>query len=186
MATRLTLLCHAATPSMREGGFARADEAAEPRGLRALARHPLGRMRAEAIASSPARAALETVAALGAPALVEPALCDLDVGDWAGSSFAAVHARAPDALAAWIADPAAGVPGGESLAALTARVGGWLDAQAAADGAAAAVTHPMVIRALLMCALDLPAASVLRIDVAPLAMVVLSFNRGWRLQSIGG
>ncbi len=67
---------------------------------------------------------------------------------------------------------------------VAARVADWLEAQAAADRAVVAVTHPMVIRALLVRALGMPVAVALRIDVAPLASVVLSFNRLWRLQAI--
>lgn len=75
-------------------------------------------------------------------------------------------------------DPAARPHGGESLSALLARVGGWLDAQAALDGRAIAVTHAGVVKAALVYALDAPPAAFWRVDVAPLALTELHAHDG--------
>ncbi len=128
---------------------------------------------------SPARAALETAAACGLVATKDERLRDQDFGGWAGLSFDEIP---PAALGAWLAAPEEGVPGGESLAAVAERVAPWLDEQIGRD--VVAVTHPMVIRAIIAVALKMPVAATLGIDVAPLARVTLSYNRQWRLQAI--
>ena len=180
MTTRLTLLCHAGTRAMRDGGFPAPDDAIDPASLRKAEK--AARL-ADCIVA-PERAAQQTAAALSATCRVEPALRDADHGGWTGQGFAEVHAASPTAFAAWIADPAAGVPGGESFAAVAARVGAWLTLQAMSDSPTTAIAGPSVLRAAIAAALDLPAASVLRIDIAPLTRVTLSYNRGWRLQAI--
>lgn len=184
---RLTLLCHASTATMRQGGFPSPDEPLDPAGARAMARRPgVGRMGVGPMGGlrvSPARAARETAAALG-EACVDAALRDMDHGDWTGRRLADLD---PAAVGAWLRDPAAGAPGGERLDEVVERMAAWLAAAAACDRVAdiLAVTHPMVVRAALAAALDLPPAATLRIDVAPLSAATLSFNGVWRLRSIG-
>ena len=171
---KLIALCHAATASMRSGGFPAADEPAEGR------LEPRGFAR---IATSPHLAARQTAAMLGGDAVPDEALRDIDHGRWTGRSFAAVQADAPAALADWLARPWAGTPGGETFDAVCTRVGGWIDA---GDLPEIVVTHPMVIRALLAVTVGIGAEAAMRIDVAPLSTVVLSRHRGWRLQQLGG
>lgn len=181
MATSLMLLCAAGTRMARVGGFAAADEPLDDGGRRDAAACTIrDRFRAHAVAS-PAVAAMETAAAMGLAVRAEPALADADPGDWGGRAFADLP---PDALMGWLADPAQGAPGGESLAAVQARVGGWVDAVSGQDGATCAISHAMVIRAALIHALGLPADVAMRIDIAPLAQVHFSFHRQWRLQAI--
>ena len=115
---------------------------------------------------------------------MDDALRDIDQGDWTGQSFETIQQRDAAALAAWLGDPAGGAPGGESLSEVLARVAPWLDRQAARAGHVLAITHPMVVRAALVAALDLPPAATMRIDIGPLVSVRLSFNRTWRLQAI--
>ncbi|MEJ5978227.1 histidine phosphatase family protein [Novosphingobium sp. PS1R-30] len=182
LATTLDLICAAATRSGRTGGFAGPDEPLDEAGLKAAeACQPSARSRTE-VFRSPARAAAETAQALRVAAAIAPALNDIAHGDWSGRSFAEVHADNPERLAAWLADPLAGAPGGETLAAVQARIGAWLDEIAPHDRPIWAITHPMVIRAALNHALTLPLATTLAIDLAPLSRVRLSFNRSWRLQ----
>ncbi len=171
---KLIALCHAATASMRSGGFPAVGEPAEGR------LDPRGFAR---IATSPYLAARQTAAMLGGNAVPVEALRDIDHGRWTGLSFASVHAGAPAALADWLAQPWAGTPDGETFDAVCARVGGWMDAGELPE---IVVTHPMVIRALLAVTVGIGAEAAMRIDVAPLSTVVLSRHRGWRLQQLGG
>ncbi len=164
---------------MRTGGFPAPDEALDQAGANAAAAlAPLAEP--VTLVTSPAPAAQATAAALGV-AITDEVLRDQAHGDWAGLSFAEIHA---EDLAAWLANPACGTPGGESLAAVAGRIRPWLEARAADATAVVAVTHPMVIRAALAVALDAPSGAVMRIDIAPLSQVRLSFNRIWRLQAL--
>jgi broad specificity phosphatase PhoE len=181
LAASLTLLCHAATRAMRLGAFPALDEDVDEGGLtKAAAR----RLEAATWLTSPAVAARRTAEALNVSARVDDALRDIDHGAWAGSSFAELQAADPAGFAAWLADPARGAPGGESLEGVRLRMASWLPLQAQNGAAVVAVTHPMVIRAALAESLDMPLHAALRIDIAPLSRVTLSFNRVWRLQSI--
>lgn len=162
---------------MRAGGFPAPDEPLDAAGAQAAAAL---RALAGEVLTSPAPAARQTAEALGGGA-VDEALRDIHHGAWTGRRFAEI---APAELAGWIADPAAGAPGGEPLEAVVERIRPWLEARSAASEAVIAVTHPMVIRAALAGALDLPAPAVMRIDIAPLSQARLSFNGVWRLQAL--
>jgi broad specificity phosphatase PhoE len=164
---------------MRAGGFPAPDDELDAAGLRAAAALGHGEA-AGVLLTSPATAARQTAEALG-PARVDTALRDQDYGDWTGLGF---DANPQDALADWLADPAAGAPGGEPLKAVAERLRPWLEARAAEGGAVVAVTHPMLIRTALAVALDAPLEVTLRIGVGPLTQVRLSFNRLWRLQAV--
>lgn len=164
---------------MRTGGFPSPDEPLDAAGERAAQRAARSRL-AGALLTSPALAARQTAAALGG-GRADEALRDVDHGAWTGASFADLP---PEALAGWLADPAAGAPDGESLPAVVERLRPWLALRAAADETVTAVTHPMVIRAALAVALQVAPAAVMRVDIAPLSSVRLSFNRAWRLQAL--
>lgn len=159
LTVRLTIVCCGATATTRRGGFA---YPAEPLDGSGAARAALRRR-----TSSTGRA-----------------IADVDWGDWSGLPFAEVHATSPDALTAWLADPTNAPPGGEGLAAVRARVGPWLDEVVSGGGEAVAVTHPMIVRVILGATVGIPIGSAMRIDIAPLAVTELSFNRGWRLQEM--
>ncbi|GAB1691824.1 histidine phosphatase family protein [Krasilnikovia sp. M28-CT-15] len=125
-------------------------------------------------------AATATARALGRAATAVPALADPDFGRWSGATLETVAARDPAAVQAWLTDPGAAPHGGESLAAVAARVGAWLHGPA--QGPVVAVAHPVVVRAAVACALGLPAAALWRLDVAPLALVRLTCRAGrWHL-----
>uniref|UniRef100_UPI0015BFE288 histidine phosphatase family protein n=1 Tax=Sphingobium lactosutens TaxID=522773 RepID=UPI0015BFE288 len=183
LTTTLVFLCVAATAMSRIGGFAGDQEPLEESGYRSAGRcKPVpSRYR---IFRSPHRAAEETARAMGLIAQRAAELRDVGCGPWAGSSFADIHAREPEALAQWLRDPAAGVPDGESLSAAASRIGSWIDETIEGDGPVLAITHPMIIRAALIHMLGLPAQAALAIDIAPLSRTALSFNRIWRLQSL--
>nr|WP_246616704.1 histidine phosphatase family protein [Sphingomonas yunnanensis] len=176
------MLCAGATEATRAARFAAPGDALDPAGLIKVRALRLGAAASWRCVAAPERSARETAAALGLPATDEPALADRDAGAWRGRALATLPA---EELAAWIATPERGAPGGESLDAVRARVGTWLDSLAArGEGRWLAVTHAAVVRAALAHALALPVAATLAIDVAPLAIVVLSFTDRWRLREL--
>jgi broad specificity phosphatase PhoE len=177
------LLCCAATTSTRTGGFPDPDEALDEGGVAKARAYRLGRA-PDLIVRSPARAAAETVAALGLEASIEARLADMDFGAWTGRPFADVHGEDAAALSRWMSEPRTGVPGGETLDQVRARVRPWLAEMAERDHTVLAISHASLIRAALAEALDLPGAAVMRFDIAPLSLTILSHHRGWRLQQI--
>ncbi|GHH71109.1 phosphoglycerate mutase [Streptosporangium violaceochromogenes] len=176
--TRLLLVCHASTPATARAAFP-GDEPLDARGLRRAAGP------APPVGPGPAVCAVErrcvqTARALGLRPVPDRLLADCDYGRWSGRTLAQVEAAEPEALVAWLTDPAAAPHGGESITALLARVAGWLSLRA--PGRIVAVTHPSVIRAAVVHALGAPAQAFWRVDVAPLARVALTGRGGrWRL-----
>jgi broad specificity phosphatase PhoE len=67
--------------------------------------------------------------------------------------------------------------GGESIVELIDRVATWLTQHGDA-GKTVAVTHPAVIRAAILAALDAPPKSFWRIDIAPVSQTVLHHRDG--------
>jgi broad specificity phosphatase PhoE len=85
----------------------------------------------------------------------------------------------------WLSDTAASPHGGESVEGLLARVTNWLNVAGQQQGRKVAVTHPAVIRAAIVVAIEANPLSFWRIDIAPLSVVELSSNgRRWTLRSI--
>jgi len=169
---------HAPTTATRAFAFP-ADEPLDDR----------GRADAEALAAaiparfdvlcSPARRCRETAdAAQLRRAQLEPELAECDFGAWTGRTLEQVSAADADAVGEWMADPAACPHGGESLAAFSARVGAWLDGQAALDGGVVAITHGGVVKAAVAHALHAPIESFWRIDALPLAVTELHAQEG--------
>jgi broad specificity phosphatase PhoE len=121
MTGRLTLICHGSTDAARAAKFP-ADEPLDD----------LGKTHAAAIAgllpkadhywTSPELRTRQTAQALELNAVIQPTLRDCDYGAWTGLSFDEVRAREPDALSAWLDDPATTPHGGESIAAVIRRV----------------------------------------------------------------
>ncbi|MFG3497315.1 histidine phosphatase family protein [Streptomyces sp. NPDC047928] len=139
---------------------------------------PGGRFR-----TAPERRCRDTAEALGLDAAVDPELRDIDLGGWRGRTLDELAAADPAGLAAWTADPAATPHGGESVAALCARVAAWLDGLPEDTGRLLAVTGPSVVRAALVHALAAPAVSFWRVDVPPLSLATLTGRAGrWNLR----
>jgi broad specificity phosphatase PhoE len=183
---RVTLIAHAATPAVRMAAFAD-DEALAAAGRRSLAAFaPALRLgRADRCLTSPAQAARETAAALCDDATVEPALRECDWGRWRGRTLDDVQAAEPDAVARWLADADAAPHGGESLAALRARVAAWLATLEAGRGTIFAVTHASVLRAAMAVAVQASPAGFWRIDAPPLAQARLRGRGGrWTLAAL--
>ncbi|MFK3817825.1 histidine phosphatase family protein [Pseudomonas sp. NPDC089407] len=175
-AIRLTLICHALTQAQKTGHLHRVDD-----GILPLAQPPAVNLPGVQLLTAPERRACETAAWLSDAVEVEPALADCDLGRWQGMALKQLQAEQPQALADWLQDPASAVHGGESFAALCKRMATWL---AAFDrpGEWLAVTHPLVMRAVLVQVLGCPMSAGQRIDVLPLSRLELSFTGQWRLR----
>mgnify|MGYP001598862728 FL=1 len=183
MAFELILQCHGATRMMREGGFA-AD--AEPLDAGGIAKIGAFGPPATGLCCvvSPALAARQTAQLWDIAAEVDPVLRDINHGAWRGRTLAEIDAADPDGLLAWMTDPVAGAPHGESMNAVRARMAAWLAPRVAQNESLWAITHPMVMRAAIAAAIGMPLEASLRIDIAPLGIVRLGWNRIWRLQAI--
>jgi broad specificity phosphatase PhoE len=183
--TRLILICHASTAALRSSSFP-GDEPLDEHGkvsAVALAGHLPS---ADRWLTSPELRARQTAEALGLDAAVEPTLRDCDYGSWSGRSFKDVSAHEPEAVAAWLRDPAAIPHGGESVLSLVQRVADWLLGEQAYYRRSIVVTHSAIIRAAIVHAIGAPPQSFWRIDIAPLSITRLSGdNDRWNLTSSG-
>ncbi len=183
----LRLVAHGLTPALRQAVFGADDGLDEGGHAAALGlagvpgqRHPLGRP--DVCYASPALAAVQTARATGHEPIVEPALADCDYGNWHGRTLTDVSAEQPGDLRTWLADLHSAPHGGQSLAALVVRVGGWLDGQARGDHRIVSFTHPAVIRAALVHALKTPPEAFWQFDIAPLSVTHLKARNGrWSL-----
>ena len=175
---RLTLVSHAMTDAMAAGRFP-ADEALNALGRRQL--HGLDIGAADTVLCGPETRALETAEVLGVTALVDTRLADLDCGQWRGLGLDAVQ---PGQLTRWLTEADSCPHDGESIVALIARVRGWLADISRTPGRTVAITHPAVIRAVILNALDAPPKSFWRIDIAPASRTALHFRAtAWTLRS---
>lgn len=176
---RLTLLSHGMTDAMADGRF----PADEP--LNAIGRYQVEAMdgvagTAQRRLSGPERRTLQTAKLLGLQAKTEPLLADLDCGRWRGDALAALPLGE---LEVWLSQPGAAPHGGESIADLIYRVARWLESLTANPLRTVAVTHPAVIRAAIVAALDAAPPSFWRVDVEPAGRVVMHFRGGrWTLR----
>lgn len=173
---------HAPTAATRTYAFG-ADEGLDEDGRAAAAALRGALPSGYEVLSGPERRCLQTAQAAGLPAAtVDPALAECDHGAWAGETLEVVAAREPEAVRAWTTDPDARPHGGESVAALAARVAAWLDGQAAREGGAIAITHAGVVKAAVVHALGAPLHAFWRVDVAPLGVTELHARDGrWTL-----
>ncbi|NEJ70343.1 histidine phosphatase family protein [Rhizobium phaseoli] len=181
MNTRLTWICHGATAASRKTLFPLdeplEDKAAEEAARMAVLPH------ADRIVTSQALRARQTAEALRLRARTDPALRDCDHGRWAGRSIAAIAGEEPESLMAWMSDPEAAPHGGESLADLRTRIGGWMDNECALGGHVIAVSHAAVIRVAVAYVLQAPLSSFWLVDVEPLGIVrMTSDGRRWSLR----
>jgi len=182
---RLTLVSHGMTEAMAAGRFP-ADEPLNDAGRRLV--EAVGRLDIRGVArqlAGPERRTRQTAQLLGLEATPEPRLADLDCGRWRGQTLGTVG---PADLHSWLTEPAQAPHGGESIVDLIERVAGWLSSlteNTVPDhtSRAVAVTHPAVIRAAILLALDINPKSFWRIDIAPASRTVMHFrNRSWTLR----
>jgi broad specificity phosphatase PhoE len=185
MHTRLTLVCAGATAATKAAAFPR-DEPLVTRSIAAaaeLARH--ARLSGRVVAA-PSLAARQTAEILSPEAGEEQALADWNCGRWAGRRLAEVQESEPEAVAQWLSVPEAAPHGGESLAALYARVTAWLDARNGSERRIVAVTHAAIIRCAVVGSLGAPLRSFWLLDVSPLSITELSGDgKRWRVRSFG-
>ncbi len=175
---RLTLVAHAMTEAMAAGRFP-TDEPLNPVGHRQADRKiDLGAV--DAAYCGPEKRTRQTAELLGLHAAVDTRLADLDCGRWRGDALGRVD---PADLAVWLTEPARAPHGGESVVDLITRVRDWLESVTADRGRLVAVTHPAVVRAAILVALDAPPKSFWRIDIAPTSRTLLHFRgHAWSLR----
>lgn len=190
MTIQLLLVCHGSTEAARAAAFPR-DEPLDRFGVAdAAAARPALPAQVDQCWSGPEQRARQTAEALGLNIVVAPALTDWDCGRWAGVSMSELQGREPDALGVWLTSPDAAPHGGESLHQLLSRVGRWMDQLTPEPDRAGrtriiAVTHPAIVRAAIVYAVNGTAASFWRIDVGPLSRAELSGRDGrWSLRAI--
>ncbi|MGC5011969.1 histidine phosphatase family protein [Streptosporangium sp. DT93] len=184
VATSLYLLRHGETPfsverrfsglgdpELTPNGVAQAEAAAaklagEPYGLQVIVSSPLRR----------ARATAEAVAAkTGLDVVVEEGLRETDFGDWEGHTFTEIQRRWPDELSAWLADPSAAPPGGESFGVAARRVEATRDLliERYEGKTVLVVSHVTPIKMLVRFALMAPLAALYRmhLDLSALSLI---------------
>jgi len=184
MTARLTLVCHASTSAVRASAFP-ADEPIEPGGREQAIALRKSLPKADQCFTSPELRCRQTADALGLVAEEQPVLRECDYGSWRGRGYDEVAASEPEAVAAWLRDPLAARHGGETLQSLLDRVGVWLAAQNTQQRRTLVVTHPSIIRAAIVHAIEAQPHSFWRIDVAPLSAARLSGDgRRWNLGAL--
>jgi broad specificity phosphatase PhoE len=176
---RLTLVSHAMTDAMAAGRFP-TDEPLNSVGHRQVdASIELGL--ADTAYCGPEKRTRQSAELLGLRATIDSRLADLDCGRWRGDVLGGVP---PADLAVWLTDPAQAPHGGESVVGLVSRVSDWMDSLTSRRSRLVAVTHPAVIRAAILVALDAPPKSFWRIDVAPVSRTVMHFRgHAWTLRT---
>lgn len=184
VSARLTVVSHSSTAETVTTRFPD-DAPLDDRGA-GLATDARGSVtRADRVFCSPAPACRQTAAALGLTATLDPLLREWDLGRWRGRTLAEVAAAEPDGIGLWLSEPAMAPHGGEPLSDVLARAAHWL-AGVPVDGHTVAVTHPALVRGILVSALGAPPDSFWRIDIAPLTATVLRGGGGrWTLRSSG-
>lgn len=129
-----------------------------------------------AVLTSPVQRAVETAgpiaASLGIAPTIEPALEEIDFGQWSGQSFDAL-ANAPGWPAWNSARSLAPTPGGEGMLAAQARAVGALLQQRQHGGTVIAISHSDVIKAVLAYVLGMPLDLMHRLEIAPASRSVL-------------
>jgi len=184
MTVRLHLLCAASTPSIRSASFPSNDQL-DAQGRKAAGAFAGALPAFDKTWSSPDVSALQTAEILGFHPETNPMLRDCNFGRWAAHSLANVQTMEPDALAAWVRDPAAAPHGGESFVDVINRVQAWMGGLLLTSGSVLAITHPAVIRAAIVSALGAGPHALRHIDIAPLSRVKLSSDgRRWTLSAL--
>ncbi len=134
-------------------------------------------------------AAIVNAGHVAPPPLVERDLAEQDFGRWAGKTWDQIAAEEPEIHDRFWTDPAAQPPpGGESFAAVIARVRETVDRLSAlhAGRDIVAVAHGGVIRAAVAIALALDAARAMAVRVDNLSLTRLDLVAGGILRGKGG
>jgi broad specificity phosphatase PhoE len=189
MSLRLFVLRHGETDFSREYRFTGSrDVPLSVEGRRqfeataqALASTPVA-----AVVASPlerARVSAEIVARpLGHEVVLEPRFAEMAFGAWEGLTREEVAARDPEGWTTWRTAPDRfAAPGGESVAAVAARVGAAIDAlRAAREGQSVIlVTHAVVTRLIILRALGLGPERLWSVDASPAGLSELEYRDDW-------
>ncbi len=131
---------------------------------------------------------LETAGLLLPPPQVEPDLAEQDFGRWQGRSWPELEAaKDPDLKGFWCDPAGTAPPGGESFAAMVARV---VDVVTRLEREHAGrdilvVAHAGTVRAAVALALGLSPATALRLAVQPLSLTRVDATiDGWRVECV--
>ncbi|GAA4237546.1 bifunctional RNase H/acid phosphatase [Actinomadura meridiana] len=150
-------------------GVAQARAAAlvlKDRGLDAIVTSPLSRCR---------DTAAEVGAATGLDVRVEDGIRETDFGAWEGLTFGEAAEKWPAEMTAWLADPAAAPPGGESFTHVSRRVGTALDKLRVRyrEQKVLVVSHVTPIKLLVKEALGAPISALYRmhLDVGAISTI---------------
>jgi ribonuclease H / adenosylcobalamin/alpha-ribazole phosphatase len=179
--TRLVLVRHGATVHSGQNRFSGRndlplDEAGEQQAA-ALAKRAYGDV--AAVISSPLRRARQTAeaiaSAVGRAVEIDDCFAELDFGIFEGLTADEARAAHPAEFALWLASPETAPPGGESFAAVAARVRRGRDKLVAAhrDATVVVVTHVSPIKLLVRAALDAPVQSIfhMHLDIAAVSRI---------------
>ena len=181
---RVTLISHATTSAVRRAAFP-SDESIEDAVRERIRNIHWKSERAQHVYSGPEKRAQETALALGLAAAVDPALRDCNYGKWAGRELKELQREHPEEVALWLSAPDAVPHCGESIRNLVARVSAWLG-ERTKSGYTIAVTHPAVVRGIIVSILGAPVEAFWRIDIVPLTLTdIRSSGRSWTLRSTG-
>ncbi|MDX6288181.1 MAG: ribonuclease / adenosylcobalamin/alpha-ribazole phosphatase [Frankiales bacterium] len=182
-ATTTLLLRHGETPlSLNKRFSGRGDVELTPRGVAqaAAAAHRIAtRGGVDVIVTSPlTRARMTAQAAADAlhdKVVVDNDFAETDFGEWEGFTFAEVHEKWPEQLAAWLADPSVLPPGGESFAETTARVRRGVErlVESYAGKTVLVVSHVTPIKVLTQLSVEAPSTALYRLhlDLASLTEI---------------
>jgi ribonuclease H / adenosylcobalamin/alpha-ribazole phosphatase len=138
----------------------------------------------DAVVSSPVRRTLESAEIiaerLGRAVDVEAGFAEMEFGRWDGLTFAEVAERDKPGLDAWLGSLDVAPPGGESFREVQARVLAGLERllEAHAERTVVVVSHVTPIKTLVAHAVDAPLSSVLRMELSPASVSVVSFYPG--------
>ena len=147
----------------------------------ALARRLARRTDIAAVVSSPLRRTAQTAeriaTALGLPVTEHDGLKEADFGVWEGRTGREIRAQWGEEFTAWITDPDAAPPGGESFAQVTRRVRQARDEliRTHPGGTVVVVSHVTPIKTLLRLALDAPQTAMIRLHLDPASLSRISY-----------
>jgi probable phosphoglycerate mutase len=188
--TALFLLRHGETPltvERRFSGRGGADVGLTDRGRRQAERaasvleERIGSATLAAVIASPLLRTQQTAGVVadrfGVPVETDDDLAEVAFGEWDGLTFTEARARDAARFDAWLVDPAAASPGGESLTDLAARVTRARDRLLDRFEAETVlvVAHAMVVKTFVTQALGGSADSVHRVDVQPATLAELAY-----------
>jgi probable phosphoglycerate mutase len=188
--TTTVLLRHGETPHTAEkrfSGAGGADPELSEGGLRqaaAVAERLAGTGGVDVILSSPMRRTRQTAdavaRALGAEVREVDAFRECAFGDWEGLTFDEVRQGWPEALDAWMGDPKAVPPGGESFTDVRRRVLRARDQLLARypRQTVLVVTHVTPTKVLVADAVDAPLSALYRMELSPATLTEVQWYAG--------